>query len=366
MSFLMMTSYARVEIVPGQIALDRGVATILPSRSGIVTSVEVAEGQHVDVGQRLAVVRAEENLLYGSTAPERIYGAIETQTAHLIELERLVLDAARAKQSQLEAQIDGDAAAVDSLKSQVKDQERLVATAINDFNAVEELTRRGFVSQRDQEQREATLLSRRQHLSQLEQLLSDRRSGIEQGHRAIAHSNVEAQAQIARAQSERATLIQRRVEVELSRGYVLESPVSGIVTALTARAGQPASSDQQLMLVVPTGSKTLVELYVPSSATGFIDVGQDVRVAIDAFPYQTFGTVHANVVSISRAAVLRQGSTGPHPIYLVTAALTEPWVTAFGRQQPLFSGMTLTARIVTERRSLIEWLFEPIFAVRNR
>jgi membrane fusion protein len=41
-------------------------------------------------------------------------------------------------------------------------------------------------------------------------------------------------------------------------------------------------------------------------------------------------------------------------------------VVAFGRYQPLQPGMTLTARIVTEKRSLLRWLFEPIYAVRNR
>ena len=34
--------------------------------------------------------------------------------------------------------------------------------------------------------------------------------------------------------------------------------------------------------------------------------------------------------------------------------------------EELVPGMSLTARIVTENQSLIEWLFEPLFAVRNR
>jgi membrane fusion protein len=41
-------------------------------------------------------------------------------------------------------------------------------------------------------------------------------------------------------------------------------------------------------------------------------------------------------------------------------------VTAFGRSEPLVSGMTLSARIVTEKQSLLEWLFEPLYAVRRR
>jgi membrane fusion protein len=32
----------------------------------------------------------------------------------------------------------------------------------------------------------------------------------------------------------------------------------------------------------------------------------------------------------------------------------------------LVSGMTLSARVVTDKQSLLEYLFEPLFAVRQR
>jgi membrane fusion protein len=117
---------------------------------------------------------------------------------------------------------------------------------------------------------------------------------------------------------------------------------------------------------VPAKAEARVELYVPTAAVGFIRPGQEVRLAIDAFPYQQFGTVTARVVDVSAATIARQGPTGFVPVYLVTAKLPRPWIKAFGRHQALAPGMTLTARIVTENRSLLEWLFQPIFAVRNR
>jgi membrane fusion protein len=46
--------------------------------------------------------------------------------------------------------------------------------------------------------------------------------------------------------------------------------------------------------------------------------------------------------------------------------LDEQSIPAFGRDQPLLSGMTVTARVQTARRSLFEWLFEPLFAVGRR
>lgn len=69
---------------------------------------------------------------------------------------------------------------------------------------------------------------------------------------------------------------------------------------------------------------------------------------------------------MSGATLVRQTPTGPLPFYLVTASIHDGAVRAFGASRPVLPGMTLSARIVTERRSLLEWLFEPVFAVSNR
>lgn len=364
--FLSLATYARVETVPGQIALDRGVATIVPSRAGIVLGIAVTEGEQVKTGQRLAVIRAEESLIGGATAPDRIRDALDRQDARLAEQGDLLLRASSADQSRLKAQIDGDLAAVPSLEAQITDQKQLIATAEADYNNAVDVAKRGYISKRDMEERQATILTRRQQLAQLEQSLSAKRSDIAQAQRAMTQSAVTAQAQVANTRSDRAALSQQQAQADLARGYSLTSPVDGIVTALTARLGQPATTDQQLMLVVPTHAQPRVELYVPTTAAGFLAPGQEVRLSIDAFPYQTFGTVKARIASMSRAAISRQSQNGPVPVYLVTATIPQPWVMAFGRKQPLLPGMTLSARIITEKRSLIEWLFEPLFAVRKR
>ena len=41
-------------------------------------------------------------------------------------------------------------------------------------------------------------------------------------------------------------------------------------------------------------------------------------------------------------------------------------VTAFGTEAPLQFGMALTADIVLEQRTFLEWLLDPVFAIRGR
>ena len=121
------------------------------------------------------------------------------------------------------------------------------------------------------------------------------------------------------------------------------------------------------MTIIPAGSKMEAQLYVPTQAAGFLAVGQEVRLAIDAFPFATFGTVPATVKSISTAAISRQGNNGRTEFtYIVTATIPDARVFAFNIYRRLQPDMTLSARIVSERRSLAAWLFEPILAVRRR
>lgn len=364
--FLTSASYARVETVAGAVTLDKGVATIMPSRPGIVAALEVHEGQHVRAGDVLVRIRSEEDMIGGETAPARIRKALDEQDSKLAMQGGLLGTAAAAEQARLREQVAGLSAEIDSLDSQIADQRRLVEVARADYEGVQRVAANGFISRRDMEARETAILARRQQLSQLEQARTAKVAAVAEGRRAAAQSRATAQAQMAGAQSERATLIQRIAEVDLARGYAITSPVDGIVTAQTTRLGQPANAQQQLMMVVPANARARVELYVPTAAAGFLRPGQDVRIAVDAFPYQQFGTMRARLIDVSAAAIPRSGPNGPVPVYLVTADLPEPWIRAFGRRQPLAPGMTLTARIVTENRSLFEWLFQPVFAVRNR
>jgi membrane fusion protein len=364
--FLTTASYARVETVSGAVTLDTGITTIVPSRTGTIATVRVREGQRVAANAALVDVRAEESLSSGASAPERIRDALSLQDQRLSRQSDLILQAAGAERAQLDAQATGLAGELQSIAAQLADQRRLVAAAQTDFASAQQVAQRGFISRRDLDAREATLLSRQQQLSQLEQLQASKRSDLLRAQRSVAQSAAQAQAQMAGTQSSRAELLQQIAQADVAQGYQLIAPIAGTVTALTARRGQPAALQQPLMTIVPDGARTRVELYVPTAAAGFLAPGQEVRLAVDAFPYQQFGTLTGHIAEIAGAPISRQGPNGPTPFYLVTAELDHPWVRAFGRRQPLLPGMTLAARIVTERRSLIQWLFEPLFAVRNR
>ena len=366
-AFLFLGSYARVETVKGQIEPDLGAAVILPSRAGIITAIGAVDGEHVRAGTPLATIRAEELDRAGGSGPERVLAGLNEQDARLATQVRSTLAAASASEARLRAQASGLRAELTSLDEQIAVQRRLVDAAQGDFQRSQSIAQNGFLSRRDLQAREDVVLSRRQQLSALQQTRADKAASIIQTAQAGAEAGQQAQAVAAEVAGNRASVAQRRYDVEASRGYTLTAPIAGTVTALMARIGQPAQTAVPLMTVVPDGAKLEAQLYVPTQAAGFLSVGQEVHLQVDAYPYSRFGSVAATIRQISSAAIARpSNSEGSEPVYLVTASIADPRIYAFKRYHRLQPDMTLNARIVTEKRSLAEWLFEPILAVRRR
>lgn len=115
------------------------------------------------------------------------------------------------------------------------------------------------------------------------------------------------------------------------------------------------------------------ELLVPSSAIGFIAPGDTVLLRYQAFPYEKFGLQQGRLSRISRSA-LSPGELGAsignvlqgESYYRVTVALKRQSVMAYGKPEMLKPGMLLQANIIGERRSLVEWVFEPLYALQSK
>ncbi len=365
--FISLATYARVEVVTGVLAPDAGIATIVPTRDGVITSLDVRDGEDVIAGTRLAAVRSEEDAAVLTTTGARVEAAIRQQDASLITQIEAYAASASAEQQRLGAQRSGLEEEIAQLASQVALQNELIATAESDLARVRRVHEQGFISGRDLQSREDLFLTRRQQLAQLTQALASRRSALAENQRASEQSRAQANVQQANLSAARAEVAQSAASASGARSYVLRAPVSGRVTALVARAGQVASPARPLMSIVPRDSVLRADLLVGSAAIGFIKPGQDVRLAIDAFPYQRYSTVPGTVLTVASSAVSQPGPDGaPVMVYPVTVALKQAEVSAYGRSEPLIPGMTLTARIVTDKQSLLQWLFEPLFAIRRR
>jgi membrane fusion protein len=365
--FALAATYSRVETVQGVVTLDRGVASVSAHKAGVVSSVFVREGQHVVAGAPLVNVQVEADLMAGGSMSTEVARSIAQQDAGLSSQGDLVLRAAEAQQGKLAAQMVGMKREVAGFDEQIRAQQRLVEVAAQELKEVQTVAARGFISRRDVNLRETAVLTRKQQLAQLQQARAARLAEYNGASKDIAQVAASAQAQLAALRSSRSALSQQSTASDAGKGYMITAPVEGTVTALVARSGQHAEPGRPLLVILPSGARPEVELDIPSVAVGFLERGQEIRIAIDAFPYQRFGTISAQIASISSVTIPRVDANGTiRPVYIVRATLNEPTVLAVDRRHPLLPGMTLSARIITDRQTLIQWLFEPLFAVRSR
>jgi membrane fusion protein len=159
-------------------------------------------------------------------------------------------------------------------------------------------------------------------------------------------------------------------QTEARRETVIRAPMAGVVTNIAVNRGQSIPADSPLAMVLPKGSGMHVELLVPTRAIGFIKPGQEVVLRYDAFPYERFGQYHGVVSDISRNVWSPGERIGPisarEPVYRVDVTLDRQTVSALNQEFALRPGMTVNADLLLEKRTLLEWIFEPVLRLKGR
>ena len=138
--------------------------------------------------------------------------------------------------------------------------------------------------------------------------------------------------------------------------------------------GSYVSASESMATLVPDSAELVAHLHVTSDAIGFIKDGTVVALRYTAFPYQKFGIQKGHVTHIpSMTMTFRDdphhgtgGSQDMKPFYRVQADLPRQDIEVYGQAIPLKAGMAVTTDLFLERRSLIEWMFEPLIGLGKR
>lgn len=370
LTFAATATYARTEQVGGVVTSRAPLAKVVAPRPGVVAALLVREGDLVIPGQPLAEIRVEQFSRTGIATATAGIEALATQR-RLAE-RQLALEPARvaAEQRRLNAQIDGAKGQLAEIERQLTLQADLVKSARVAVDQAETLIARGFATRTDLERRRQDWLSAEQARRQLAQSRT-----------ALAAQSAAAEAELARLpidaanaamglETSLAQIAAATAQQTNEQGYRLAAPIGGRVTAVQIAAGRFADGRVPLLTIVPEGAKMGADLFAPSRAMGFVRPRDEVRLMYDAFPYQRFGSFRGRVEQVSRTVIAPGEVDAPIridvPVYRIRVALSDQAVKGYGIVAPLQPGMTLRATIVLERRTFLDWLLDPVRAVRNR
>jgi hemolysin D len=143
----------------------------------------------------------------------------------------------------------------------------------------------------------------------------------------------------------------------------LLAPVAGRVGTVSARGrGETVGRGQTLLSLLPDGVPLLVELRIPDREAGRAQVGQPVKVKLDAYPFADYGVLPGEVRTLAPEA--EPGAGGGETTFRAFASLDQPYFRKDGQTHALRAGMAGTAEVVVESRTLLQLLLRPLIELK--
>jgi membrane fusion protein len=367
-AFLFCAHYARKETAAGYLTPASGTARIFAPQPGTVSAIYVEQGQPVEEGQPLLTVTTSQIATSGEDVNAKVLNTLEQQKQSLTLQIATEVRRTASERKRLAAQMQELETEVSHLSAQIAVQRERILLLERVAENGTQLSLKGLVSQVDQRRREESLLEQRQALISLNQQLTAREGQLTEIRFNDEQLPFTQAERVQRLRNEIAAAEQRVAEVNGRLAYVIRAPIAGRISSLQASVGQLANPQRLQLQIVPENSPLQAELFVPTRAIGSVEVGQDVRILYDAFPYQHFGTYRGRIIKVSKTVLTSSDVATPitlkEPAYKATVALDQPYINAYSKRIPLQPDMLLRADIILERRTLVDWILDPLLSTR--
>ena len=136
--------------------------------------------------------------------------------------------------------------------------------------------------------------------------------------------------------------------------YLMQSPINGIITFVKFYSeNQNVTEGDRVFTIVPVDMGDLIgKVELPIRGSGKVEIGRDVNVKFDNFPYMEFGMV--------RGKVKNKSLVPEDNFYMVEIEFPNGLVTNYGNNLELQNQLKGQAEIITEDLKLIQRIFNPL------
>ncbi|NJL64056.1 MAG: HlyD family efflux transporter periplasmic adaptor subunit [Methylacidiphilales bacterium] len=132
----------------------------------------------------------------------------------------------------------------------------------------------------------------------------------------------------------------------------ITAPVEGKIFDLKAKSpGFVTNASEPILKIVPTDN-LVAKVYITNRDIGFVREGQKVDVRIDSFPFQEYGDVKGELISIGSDA-LPPDQVYPYWRFPAKVRLDGQALVISNRQVSLQSGMSINANIKLRKRTIM-------------
>jgi len=363
-AFAATTEYSPVHRVPSYVDLRGGLVRLSAPISGHVRELAVEQGALVRRGALLAVIESDPLRADGGSEHSALRRRLEDEQTTIdreIGAARLEAD---ANQTLNDRKLHGLHAERDALSAQIQASEELLASLKAQSQRFAAVAAQGYVSGLQAAQKKDEVTSQQSRLAELRSALA--RVDLE-------ISTTEAERQVIAAGLQGLIQNRRRSGDELGRLIVqsdsqaeqaILAPADGVVSTALIATGQSVAAGQQLFTIAPVDAPLIVRLLVPARAAASVKAGLGVKVVFSAYPQEKFGQFDARIETVSDTPSLPSEIEHIYalsePVFIAAASLPTPLRAPDGRPLKIKAGMLADALVPIERRTVLEWLFEPL------
>ncbi|WP_232150790.1 HlyD family efflux transporter periplasmic adaptor subunit [Stenotrophomonas sp. SY1] len=374
--FLCLGSYTRRSSVIGQLVPTQGLITVPAPATGLVSWLNVPEGERVRAGATLALVSVPKATLEGGDTQAALGLALQQRKDGLLASRRAFDDQLAAQGEGVTSQLVAARLELQQLESEVATRQQQITIANETLERLRRLEDGQYVSVLQIKQQQVAVLEYTGQKQALQREATATRRLVAQLHQAQREQPAQRLGNDADYLQALAKLEQEQVRAHEEGALLVKAPTAGMISSQGVKRGQAVKAGQPLMSLLPGDGRLEAEVLVPSHAVGFMAPGDKVLLRYNAFPYQKFGHQLGRISRISRNALgaveidamalpVQRNQQG-ESFYRVTVELERQFVNAYGRPEPLRPGMLLQADIMGESRRLIEWAFEPLYSLQGR
>ncbi len=384
-------NWAKIDVVirgAGKVSPASQVQNIQSLEGGIISEILVVEGQAVVAGQSLIKISdvafsssfEENRLLYlellarSSRLTAEAFGRafkpeaeVSEEAPHLIKSEKSLFDSNQQQLKEtlsgLEEKISQQKSALLETKSKQRQLNKSLGLVKKEIKIKQPLKDRGIISeveflqlqQREAEfegEIEAAKLSVPRLKSTIDEArFNKKKEKLHFQNNAKKELN-EVNAEIGRIK-ETQTALQDRV-----KRTTLRSPVNGIVQRLYFNTiGGVISPGNNIIDIVPQEDSLLVELKIKPADIAYVSVGQFARLKFSAYDFAIHGSLQGIVTFVSADTITNEEGES---FFLVRVKPVKSFLGVKSGELPIKIGMTAEADIITDKKTILSYLTEPV------
>jgi adhesin transport system membrane fusion protein len=392
-----LTQLREVTVAQGQIIPRGQVQTIQHLEGGIVAEIFVREGMTVTAQQPLVRLRPEAAISerdqfearranlrlqlarieaqsrdeipdFGNLAKEFPDLAVQQEKLYVSSViqrrqERRTLE---AKLAQKRGEIATLNAGLESARAQVDVQQELVSLQ-------DSLQRAGLGARKSWLEAKYVLQRAEGEIPNFESKLASAQDAVTEAESSLAEADAKAMQKLSedrvKAAADLAETEQQLVKLaDRFERLLVRAPSDGVVQELAPKSlGEVVRPGDMIARIVPRARELVAEVRIDPKDSGHIRTDADAEIRLLTFDSTIFGSVRGKVEFVSATTFNPPPGQGmssqnnSEPYYKATIRLLQDHVSSGLTSYPIAPGMVLQAHIQTGSKSLLRYMFKPVF-----